>query len=806
MFRRTAQSVCLTCVVATLAIAFGGLGSALAALPQEDGGSVKLALAESGQARACIVTDRELRNWREQLAVRDLSEYLYRVTGAVFSIVKAGDEKPEDTCIYVHRVAAEKLGVDLAKLDDERWIVKTAGKNLCLTGGARDGYLSAVYHFLEDVVGVHWWSAFEESVPQTRDLSIGMLDLAGQPAFSLRRADIPGYNRAPACGKDSLWALRSRLDYWYTPASNGEFSWNYHWRDAASPDGHNYLQFVPTERFGAHPEWFAEIDGQRTIAARDLCMTNEAVRRYVAEGLVSTVAGAAKHNRDLGWAEPRLFYLCREDGADWCQCANCRDYVAKTSRTDLTLDFVNSVAAEVEKAHPSVLIGFFAYQGVSQPPKHIKPRSNVLPLFCTEARSEADTINDPLNVGTLACIKGWKSVTDKLGVYGYRRTFSRFQGSYGASGGYDFPSSTVLTMADDARLLKSLNVVAQFVQVCNVVTVDMQEMKIWMQAKLMEDPVQDGQRLLSTFIDGYYGSAAPAVRQYLDLLVAAHRRRPSNIYFFADLLQYTHLDLAFLQEADHLFTETSKVTPEVDWKTHYRLNHLRLGVDRAILFNWPRLLRQWVIEAKPVTDFPLSRQEILARYKQTMIEQMQVRGGLWGLSMAEMQAIMDDELAIFARRLYWNLPLPAQFASTDRKRIFDFPAQSGVFAIGSACRLVDDAATAGGKAICVTGAATTLPLTWQYQPTWDSAKPSGHALTAEQIKGDGYTWHNLGNYQFDTSNTGLVFFDGDAKVTFWGSAVDAGEYEVWAEMAFEKSGAVRIGRVIAISAAAPPNQ
>jgi hypothetical protein len=721
-------------------------------------------------------------------------------------MVKAGDETPEQTCIYVHRTAAEKLGVDLAQIDGERWIIKTVGKNVCLTGGARDGILAAVHHFLEDVLGVHWWSAFEESVPKTPDLSVGILDLAGQPAFALRRADVQGYGRAPACGKESLWALRSRLDYWYAPTSYGEFQWNNHWRDVASPAGHNYLMFVPAEQFGSHPDWFAEVGGKRTTAARDLCMTNDAVCRYVAEGMVSFIAGAVKENRDHGWAEPRLFYLCREDNAEWCQCAKCRDYVAKTSRTDLTLDFVNRVATEVEKAHPSALITFFAYQAAAAPPKQVKPRSNVVPMFCTEGRNETHALRDPENAGTLAWIKGWKNVTDNLMLYGYYRSFSRFQGAYGEGEGYDFPSSNVLALADDARLLETLGVMGQFSQVDDFVTVDMREMKNWMLAKLLEDPKQDGQRLLSTFIEGYYGPAAKAVRQYLDLLVAANRRRPSRVWLAADLLEYGYLDLLFLQAADRLFSEATKATPELDWKTHYRLNHLRLGVDRAILFNWPRLLRQWVVDGKPVAEFPLVRQKVLARYRQTMTEQMQLRGGQWGMPVSTMQAIMDNELAIFSGRLYWNLPLPKQFAGTDRKRIYDFPAQSGVFATGSACQLVDDSATGGGKAIRVTPPAAKLPLTWQYQPSWGDLKPSGHSLTAQHIKGDGYAWHKLGNYLFDSSNAGLAFFDGDAKVVFWGSAVDPGEYEVWAEMAFEKPDVLRIGRIIAVGAAASPNK
>jgi hypothetical protein len=40
-------------------------------------------------------------------------------------------------------------------------------------------------------------------------------------------------------------------------------------------------------------------------------------------------------------------------------------------------------------------------------------------------------------------------------------------------------------------------------------------------------------------------------------------------------------------------------------------------------------------------------------------------------------------------------------------------------------------------------------------------------------------------------------------VTFWGSAVDPGHYEVWIETAFEQPDVLRIGRVIAVATTPP---
>eukprot|EP01079_Euglenida_sp_SAG-EU17-18_P004279 gene4279-779_t len=46
---------------------------------------------------------------------------------------------------------------------------------------------------------------------------------------------------------------------------------------------------------------------------------------------------------------------------------------------------------------------------------------------------------------------------------------------------------------------------------------DMQVMKSWVVARLLWDPQADDRALITHFIKGYYGAAAPAVQQYLDL-------------------------------------------------------------------------------------------------------------------------------------------------------------------------------------------------------------------------------------------------------------------------------------------------
>ncbi|MBM4082804.1 MAG: hypothetical protein FJ278_24065, partial [Planctomycetes bacterium] len=163
-----------------LTIAAFGVGLAVAS------GVEAATLAQDGKATAAVVLSAKA-TLPEQTAARELADYLSKVTGGQFAIQDESSATRADFTLYIGPTQfAQAQGLDAAKLGPEEWLMRTVGKDLILIGGRPRGTLYAVYRFLEDVVGVHWWSPWEESVPRKPTLAVDGLDRRGKPVLAYR--------------------------------------------------------------------------------------------------------------------------------------------------------------------------------------------------------------------------------------------------------------------------------------------------------------------------------------------------------------------------------------------------------------------------------------------------------------------------------------------------------------------------------------------------------------------------------------------------------------------------------------------
>ena len=192
-------------------------------------------------------------------AARELQFFLKEVTGAEPTL--AGEGKPGSPRILVGPQAAKMADAGFAteELGAEGLVIRTVGRDLILSGGEPRGTLYAVYTFLEDYVGCHWWTADASTIPRRRDLKFDKLDVRYVPPFDYRE---PHWDTA----RNRDWAVRNKVFGMFIPldAETGG-------RPTIAAASHSFFRQIPASRyFQSHPEWFSEVNGKRIPGRRPI--------------------------------------------------------------------------------------------------------------------------------------------------------------------------------------------------------------------------------------------------------------------------------------------------------------------------------------------------------------------------------------------------------------------------------------------------------------------------------------------------------------------------------------------------------
>ena len=524
-----------------------------------------------------------------QTAARELQEHLAEATGATLPIL-AEDEAPADTArilVGPCRQTAELLPeLDPDRLGHDGIVIKTVGEHLVLTGRPPRGTLYAVYTFLEEIVGCRWWTSTESDIPRRPTLEVPPQDIVYAPKLRIRSAF---YRDA----FDGVFAARLKL--------NG-----HHHRVPAEYGGHHrFAMFVhtffpllpPEEYFDKHPEWYSEIDGQRRWERAQLCLTNEEMREELVRNALARLRAAPGSD---------LISISQNDWYGACQCEGCLAVEAKEgSPAGPLLQFVNAVAADIEEEFPEVLVETLAYQYTRQPPRHVRPRHNVVIRLCSIECSFVEPLAaGEQNAPFRADIQGWAPIAEQLFVWDYVTNFSH----------YILPHPNLRVLKPNIEFFVDHNVIALFEQGDAQSGVgDFVALRAWLLARLMWDPTQDDRDLIQEFLDGYYGAAGPHLLAYLDRIHDA--AEDSGVYlrcFMPDTSRWLALD--DLNEATRLFDAALEAVgdqPEL-WA---RVRRERLPLDHVWLNRYHALRRQAIAQGKPFLgpeDPAAARDEFIA--------------------------------------------------------------------------------------------------------------------------------------------------------------------------------------------------
>lgn len=452
----------------------------------------------------------------EQTAAKELQTYLKKVFGTELSICT--EDNVSGKAFYIgHTEYAKSAGI-IGK-SEENWIIKVDNENIVLTGGINEnerGIIYSVYHFLEDIVGIRWWSVWEEYVPELSELSLDNdFFKEGTPFFEHRK--VLGYRHLT----DFYYDARTRCNVVGDDGlENGVYHESIKKLGGALPfcrPHHVHTidkYFPPNEYFDKHPEWFAwsNKEGKRVPYAH-YCLSNEEFCDALLEKLLIYIEEDKALSAKLGVPIPDYYDISFPDSmGGFCQCEKCRAEVEKSGPSGYALKFVNKLARAVAEKHPDVMLETLAYAIYRNPPKDDTiPEKNVIIRLAESYVDIIHPVNHKGNKLYYNLLQQWSEICKKSGskLQIWEYMFNLF---------VDIPLPVFGRLGESFRLFADHGASGIFVENERLST-DMWDLLQFMLTHLCEDPYADADALVDDFVEKYYGPAAKYIKSYMQELL-----------------------------------------------------------------------------------------------------------------------------------------------------------------------------------------------------------------------------------------------------------------------------------------------
>ncbi len=511
-----------------------------------------LQLASNGQTTYRIVLPAKAIA-SERYAAEELQQYLRRITGASFPVVSDTAAPAQDEILLGDNQHASnaQVAVDYARLGPDGFAVYTDRHRLVIAGGRPRGTLNGVHTFLEERLGVRWFTPEVETVPSTGSLVLPALREIRVPALEYREVFWTEIMR------DGDFASRHRM--------NGP---NCHLTEKHGgpavvyfPFVHSLDALVPPELYKEHPEYFPLIDGKRVDGYVQRCLSNPDVLKLS----VAKVRLWIREHPDA-----TIISVSQNDTGKWCHCEKCKsvDDAEGTPAASL-LWFVNAIATDIEHDFPQIRIDTLAYQYTRKPPKTLRPHPNVIIRLCSIECCFAHSLagcDSSENRRFREDIVAWEPVAPKLYIWDYTPNFAHYQQPFP---NFDALQPNVQFFAQHG--VKGLFEQGNYSAGGNG---ELGPLRSYLLAKLLWDPQTDMQRHIREFLAAYYGQAAGPMGDYLELLESQVRGGVHAHIFESPKARY--LNDQFLSAAEKIFTRAEQAAENDEIR--FRVQTARLPV------------------------------------------------------------------------------------------------------------------------------------------------------------------------------------------------------------------------------------
>lgn len=480
-------------------------------------------LFDNGHTTYSIVIS-ELASLSEQTAAKELQYYLNQISGAAFGITNVTNSNLGNQ-IYIgyNSTVAQLTGNPVPNQNDESFTYQSIGDDIIIYGGSQRGTMYGVFSFLENELGVRWYTAEYTRIPKKKSWTFKSLNHKESPFIQHR------YTMYYRCGDDKTWAAHNK----------NNFCWNAQHNEYGGLEAcrgvHTLYWLLPEDLFDKHPEYFALRDGKRNVKAQR-CLSNKNVFEIVKENLLKDI----KDNPNY------LYYdVSQLDNQLFCECNECRKIEARYGgeHSGLIIWFVNKLADEMAKIYPQKRLTTLAYRYTRRAPKNIKPRENVTIRLCDIECCFAHPLEEcPENKSFVQDFKDWGELTQNIFIWDYIVNF----------GQYLMPYPNFGVLAENIKTFKKHGATIVLEQgQRQSYGGEFGDLKAWVTARLLWNPEQSTNKIVKDFINGYYGASAKYIQQYYNMCQSVITP-DTHIYQKKDVCQLYSDD--FIQKAEYLLS------------------------------------------------------------------------------------------------------------------------------------------------------------------------------------------------------------------------------------------------------------
>lgn len=388
-------------------------------------------------------------------------------------------ESPKSAEIVFGKTNRGDFTSEVQALNEDGYYQTSKGKKFFLISKNDRALLYGIYDLLESC-GLRRVIPSVTMVPSSDRLVLDAGTKSYNPPFLLRRLDYP---EAGDPFFNDYYKLHSSPDY-----ANNFGLWGYTFEKLVAPSRY----------FAAHPEYFSEINGVR-IPHGQLCLSNP----QVAAAIIDNLAGFMKIN-----SIARYWSVSPNNNPWKCQCSQCQVMEQEEGSYAGLLVRVANKAAE---AYPGRTILVVA-EGISLDPPKTKPAKGVMIAISNRTCNKSKPIvtdDDPSNQQFRKALEGWiELATGQLILWDHT-----IQHTHLVS-----PFPNLRTLAPNLRYYRDQGLKNIYVQGYHTEGGEFCDLRRYMLSKLLWNPDENTDTLITTFCQNFYGSAAVPMINYINLL------------------------------------------------------------------------------------------------------------------------------------------------------------------------------------------------------------------------------------------------------------------------------------------------